>query len=107
MACESQYSYKRRDDTMVGTKAIRLPASLCSLEYLRILLASRNCNKSAMLSDLCLHARTEVPVANDKFCGVWSRVKVHAWESELATTSLGMADEAHEPFPEQAALHNG
>ena len=46
-----------RNDTMVGTKAIRFPASLCILEYFRILPASRNFNKSAMLVSQCLRLR--------------------------------------------------
>ena len=63
---EAKLRTKRRNDTMVGTKAMRLPASLCSLEYLRILPASRNCNKSAIPFSLCLHAHAEVLVAHVK-----------------------------------------
>lgn len=46
-----------RNHTIVGTKAIRFPANLCILEYFRILPASRNFNKSAMLVSQCLCLR--------------------------------------------------
>lgn len=52
-----------RNDTIVGTKAIRFPANLCILEYFRTLLASRNFNNSAMLVSQCLLACTEAPLA--------------------------------------------
>ena len=90
-----QILYKRRKDTMVGTKAIRLPASLCSLEYSRILPASLNRNKFVIIS-VCactLVQKFLLQVALTALrMGVCSRVKVHG--GNLTHATAGQASQA-------------